>query len=249
MPRMGELTYYGQIGQHGREHAISKPFSDPDCCHLLIRAGELMRLLPAPPARLLECGCGTGWLAYFLAKRGYQVVATDVSAEAIQLAQTHPPFHKGAVPDFRVADTEQLDFDAEFDVVVFFDSLHHAVDEFAALQAAFRALRPGGRCVMMEPGWGHHRQSLKVEEKYGVTEKDMPPWYLRKLGKKAGFQECRVYPAFDHLSKTLLQGGGASAPWGWKMLTFGPIKYLTVLALIVLGKQLSGVTVLFKPKA
>src|SRR5262249_29369143 len=154
----------------------------------------LLRLLPQPPARLLECGCGTGWLSYFLAKRGYEVVATDVCPDAIQLARDNPTFQQGPVPQFHLADVEQLAFPAEFDAVLFFDSLHHAVDELAALQSAYRALKPGGVCVMLEPGWGHHRRSLEVEEKYGVTEKDMPPFYLKRLGKKAGFQACRVYP-------------------------------------------------------
>src|SRR5437016_13465332 len=103
MPNAGELTYYERIGDAGRRHAAGKPFSDDECGLYLMRAGALMSLLPPPPARVLECGCGTGWLAYFLAQRGYDVVATDVSPDAIALAKAHPVFAQGGAPEFIVA--------------------------------------------------------------------------------------------------------------------------------------------------
>src|SRR3954471_14277614 len=128
-PRPGELTYYERIGESGRRHALGKPFSDDDCGLYLLRAGALFALLPPPPARILDCGCGTGWLSYFLARRGYDVVGTDVSPDAIGLAQTHRLFSAGAAPQFMVGDSESLTFANEFDAVVFFDSLHHSIDE------------------------------------------------------------------------------------------------------------------------
>src|SRR5262245_5592710 len=152
MPRRGELTYYERIGEAGRAHAVGKPFSDDECGLYLMRAGALLSLLPPPPARLLDCGCGTGWLSYFLTRRGYEVVGTDVSTDAIRLAKTNPLFRNGPTPTFSVADSESLTFSSEFDAVVFFDSLHHATDESAALAGAFRALRPGGVCIARAPG-------------------------------------------------------------------------------------------------
>jgi SAM-dependent methyltransferase len=246
MPRTGELTYFHQIGPEGRQHAVAKPFSDQNCGQFLMRVGELLRLLPPPPARLLECGCGTGWLAYLLAKHGYRVVATDVCPEAIQLARDNPTFQNGPAPDFRVADAEKLPFQGEFDAVLFFDALHHAVDELAAVESAYRALKPGGVCVLLEPGWGHHLESLEVEAKFGVTEKDMPPFYLKRLGKKVGFRACQVYPTFDHLGKALFPADRAKGGWRWRLLTLGPLKYLAALAIMVLGKRFRGVTVLSK---
>src|SRR5436309_8764768 len=126
MPRPGELTYFGVIGEGGRRDAVNKPFSHDGCGIELMQVGALLALLPPPPARVLDCGCGTGWLSHFLARRGYDVVATDVSPGAIALAKAHPVFAAGAVPRFLVADSEALTFEAEFDAVVFFDSLHHA---------------------------------------------------------------------------------------------------------------------------
>src|SRR5687767_6436722 len=119
MPRQGELTFYENIGEGSRQFAMSKPFSDAECGLYLMRVGALFSLLPAPPAQILECGCGTGWLAHFLAQRGYDVVGTDVAPEAIRLAQENQMFQRGAGPKFLVADSEALEFDSAFDVVIF----------------------------------------------------------------------------------------------------------------------------------
>src|SRR5262245_54223142 len=129
MPRQGELTYFEAIGEAGRQFAVDKPFSESACGAELMQVGSILAVMPPPPRRVLDCGCGTGWLSYFLARRGYEVVGTDVSPQAIDLARANPVFCRGPAPRFLVADSEQLPFAAEFDVVLFYDSLHHAVDE------------------------------------------------------------------------------------------------------------------------
>jgi SAM-dependent methyltransferase len=235
MPRPGELTYYERIGASGREHAVGKPFSDPDCGLYLLRAGALFGLLPPPPARVLDCGCGTGWLSYFLARRGYDVVGTDVSPDAIALARTHPVFAGGKVPDFAVADSEALAFSAEFDAVVFFDALHHAIDETAALRSAHRALAPGGVCIVLEPGRGHARQSRAVDAAFDVTDKDMPPGHVLRAARRAGFAGGRVLPAPQHLGKALYARRWPS-----------PIRFALVQAIMIWQRWYCGIAVLRK---
>src|SRR5947209_446007 len=150
MPRAGELTYYEAIGEHGRRHALDKPFSNVDRGRTFMQVGAILELLPPPPARILEGGCGTGWLAKILQHCGYEVVGIDVSPLAIELARLNPTFREAAVPDFEVGDCEHLRYEEEFDVVLFFDALHHSVDEQAALHCAYRALKPGGIFVASE---------------------------------------------------------------------------------------------------
>src|SRR4051794_40149709 len=104
MPREGELTYYEAIGEAARRHALAKPFSDDGRGLLLMQIGAVLRLLPLPPARVLECGCGTGWLSLLLQKCGYRVVGVDVSPGAIELCRSNAPFRGLEPPSFQVAD-------------------------------------------------------------------------------------------------------------------------------------------------
>jgi SAM-dependent methyltransferase len=235
MPKAGELTYYDRIGEPGRRHAVGKPFSDDDCGLYLLRAGALFSLLPPPPARVLDCGCGTGWLSYFLSRRGYDVVGTDVSSEAIALAEANPVFAGGPRPRFSVADSETLPFESEFDAVVFFDSLHHAIDEAAALRSAHRALRRGGVCIALEPGHGHARKSRDVDAAFDVTDKDMPPSHVCRVGRRVGFTQCRVVPAPQHLGKALY-----AQRW------FGPLRHLLVQAIMLWQGWYCGIAILRK---
>src|SRR5262245_23773530 len=101
MPKEGELTYYHRLGEDGRRHALHKPLSDQECGLQLMRIGGLMALLPPPPCRVLECGCGTGWLTRWLHQRGYEAVGTDVAPDAIRLAResTGPEGPKFLVAD------------------------------------------------------------------------------------------------------------------------------------------------------
>ncbi len=210
-----------------------------------MRVGALFSLLPPPPARVLECGCGTGWLTQLLAQRGYQVVGTDVAPDAIRLAQDNAMFRRGSDPEFMVADTESLGFESAFDVVIFFDSLHHAVDERAALRSVYRALRPGGICIALEPGRGHHRKSREVEAAHDVTEKDMPPCYIRRLGRQVGFNRCRIFPSPQHLGKALYANHRV-AGWFGRLLGVWPFRHLAVLSILMFQRWNCGIVVLRK---
>ena len=245
MPRAGELNYYERLGDSGRQHAIGKPFSDDESGLHLQRVGALFNTLPPPPARILECGCGTGWLSYFLAQRGYEVVATDVAPDAIRLAKENPKFLRGPTPDFQVANTESLSFESEFDVVIFFDSLHHADDEESALKCAYRALRPGGICVTLEPGLWHQRRSKEFVAIYDVTEKDMPPTYIRRMGRKVGFTRCVILPDPKHMGIALYGKKPLSRSWLWKLLGFSPFKLLAVFGILA-ARRWYGITILHK---
>jgi SAM-dependent methyltransferase len=200
MAKQGEIDYIKNIGKEAATHAANKPFSCSDCHRYLFEIGALMALLPPPPATLLDMGCGTGWTSLFFAKNGYSVTGTDISPEMIEFANLNKKNSGVQNVTFLVSDYEQDPFDNAFDCVVFFDSLHHAEDEEVALSMSYRALKSGGVFVASEPGKGHEsaQESKEHMEKYGVTEKDMPPEKIISIGRKLGFGRFEVYPhGFD----------------------------------------------------
>jgi SAM-dependent methyltransferase len=104
-------------------------------------------LAPRPGERVLDLGCGDGFLTERLVALGCQVVAVDASPEQVEGAR-----RRGL--DARVARAEALPFAAEFDAVFSNAVLHWVKDAAGAIAAVHRALRPGGRFVAELGGAG-----------------------------------------------------------------------------------------------
>jgi SAM-dependent methyltransferase len=208
MSKAAEQTYLEKLGAAGRQHSKEKPFSDPGRGLSLASIGAIFTLLPPPPARLLDLGCGGGWTSVFFAKSGYDVVGQDISLDMISLSEENRAATALRSLSFVQSDYESLNFREEFDCAVFFDSLHHAVDEAAAIRSAFNALKPGGVLITHEPGEGHATTPASIEamERYGVTERDMPPYLIIRRGREAGFGESAVFPMPHELNPLFYQG-------------------------------------------
>lgn len=200
MPKLDETThirtFFSRVGEEvGTRFVTDKPFSHVECPRYLVELGRIMCLLPPAPARILDLGVGMGWTSVFLAKRGYEVVGQDICGDAIALACRVRERYGAGSASFIVQDYESMSFREEFDAALFYDALHHAEDERAALQAVYDSLKPGGICIAVEPGDGHSNSepTLKFVEEFGVTEKDMPPRHIIALAREIGFRSFRVY--------------------------------------------------------
>ena len=204
-PKAGEKTYYDQLGDAGRRHARAKPFSDGDCGKYLCDMGALLLMLEPPPRSILDLGCGTGWTSRFLAKAGYTVSGLDISEDAVRIAREVADEEGVEDVAYSSGDYESFEPDRAYDYVLFYDALHHAEDEVAALKAAHRALKPGGALFAFEPGVGHSRSAgaRHAVQTYGVHEKDMPPAYVWEMARKIGFRRKLFLPKPHELGRAL----------------------------------------------
>jgi ubiquinone/menaquinone biosynthesis C-methylase UbiE len=99
---------------------------------------------------VLDVGCGRGALVRLFQRRGAEATGVDPQPERVEECRDADP--DGA--RYEVAGGEALPFDdASFDIVTFFNSLHHVPSEKmkAALHEAVRVLRPGGVLWVWEP--------------------------------------------------------------------------------------------------
>ncbi len=117
---------------------------------------ELFASMDGDGKKLLEVGCGIGVDSIQLAKRGYQVTAVDLTANALAVARQIAEC-RGVSIDFRLGNAEGLGFpDESFDAVYSFGVLHHTPDIGRSVAEVHRVLRPGGIAYVML----YHRNSL-----------------------------------------------------------------------------------------
>jgi len=98
--------------------------------------------------RVLDIGCGHGFIHPLLAQQGCEVVGVEMAAEVLPLAQAANP---GV--EYHAYDGQLLPFaDESFDVALTICVMHHVPPPqwLAFLAQARRVLRPGGRVVIFE---------------------------------------------------------------------------------------------------
>jgi 2-polyprenyl-6-hydroxyphenyl methylase/3-demethylubiquinone-9 3-methyltransferase len=105
-------------------------------------AGELRVAFGKRPCKVLDVGCGGGFLSNYLAVHGHAVTGLDASPGALAIAALHD--HTGTV-SYRCGDALALPFAAaSFDAVCAMDFLEHVEDPERVIAEAARVLAPGG---------------------------------------------------------------------------------------------------------
>jgi 2-polyprenyl-3-methyl-5-hydroxy-6-metoxy-1,4-benzoquinol methylase len=150
-------------------------------------AAIINAVLSLAPRRVIDLGCGEGWLTRELHSRGIDVIGVDASAPLIEAA------NQLGGPAFRTLSYDELgqhDFGAAFDAAVAnFSILDEEVETL--LSAAERIVKPDGALVIQtihsafasgdEPyadGWR--------TETFAAIEGEWPapmPWYFRTLDR------------------------------------------------------------------
>jgi len=105
-------------------------------------AQEMTKALGVRSCRVLDVGCGGGFLSNHLGALGHRVTGLDASAEALGVARQHD--RSGSVR-YEQGDALHLPFaDASFDVVCAMDFLEHVEDSSRVIAEAARVLAPSG---------------------------------------------------------------------------------------------------------
>jgi ubiquinone/menaquinone biosynthesis C-methylase UbiE len=113
----------------------------------------LSRLAGRAPRRVLDVGCGTGFLALRFAELGHTVTGIDLSPQMIDRARLKAEQARGQI-DFRVGDAAALDCaDETFDLVVARHVIWNLPDPELGIAEWLRVLRPGGRLLLIEGKW------------------------------------------------------------------------------------------------
>jgi ubiquinone/menaquinone biosynthesis C-methylase UbiE len=135
--------------------------------------------------KVLDAGCGTGYLSIQLAGRGALVTGIDLAERMIAIARRTDP-----AADFRVDSCSELSTvgDAEFDLIVTNYVLMDTPDLHGTMKAFHRVLKPGGVAVLVfsHPCFPAGRSTVSTDRDdvtyvwdspYFKTRKQVdPPW-------------------------------------------------------------------------
>jgi glycosyltransferase involved in cell wall biosynthesis/SAM-dependent methyltransferase len=154
--------------------------------------------LPAG-AKLLDVGCGSGWLSEYFARLGYDVTGIDISPELVEIARertarvAYDVDHETPLrARFLVHDIESATLAGEFDAAICYDTLHHFVDERAVMRHLAAMVRYGGLLFILEgdkppEGSATEEELTEVMRRYGTLESPFSRAYLRALLDEHGF--------------------------------------------------------------
>jgi len=104
---------------------------------------------PLEGKRLLDVGCGSGFVLSALEHAGLQVAGTDMHGQRLVRARTRI---RGPL---LCSNAATLPFFDDFDLVGLFDVIEHTADDAEVLRQARLVLRPGGHVVVTAPAGTH----------------------------------------------------------------------------------------------
>ena len=130
----------------------------------------------ATNAKVLEIGCGTGWLTAALASF-VSIVGMDLSTDAIEEAR-----RRGSSATFLAGDVVGMEFPEQFNMVITVDTMAHVPDHAAFIGKVSSVLAPGGIFLLMTQNsfvWNRNSQLMPLAK--GQVRKWPQLADLRKL--------------------------------------------------------------------
>jgi 2-polyprenyl-6-hydroxyphenyl methylase/3-demethylubiquinone-9 3-methyltransferase len=171
--------------------------------------------------RVLDVGCGAGFLSNELAKARYRVVGIDASRESLKVAEK---FDETSSVLYQTMRAEALEFpDQSFDVVCAMDFLEHTPRLAEVIGEISRVLKPGGKFIF-------HTFNRNILSKLVIIKG--VEWFVRNTPKDLHVGELFIKP--DELravcalnSLSILEFRGVAprvfSRAFWKMLSTGRV--------------------------
>lgn len=157
--RTGKTFPYALHGEEFLRTAVTSTRALPArfLADVLPRLPPLRRRLETG-AHVLDVGCGAGWALVRLAEEfpKCRLVGVDAEPNAIEMAKTLVAFRQlGARVEARLVRGEEIDYEAEFDVVTLFLVLRSIPprQKAPALAHATRALKRGGHLLLLDEAY------------------------------------------------------------------------------------------------
>jgi SAM-dependent methyltransferase len=191
----GTGDYYGEL--FGGEPSYSTPYPNPDEASRWAKLCGFLSRIPNPEKhgagqslRILDVGCGRGWLTYSAHVWG-QCDGVDPSPGAIEQARKYFPhlrFYTGTAANV----VDSLGF-RPYDVALVSEVIEHVADKDSFVIELKRCLRPQGHVLLTTPRGILLRKYLRG---YGSARQPVEAWISE--GKLRGLFEHHGFTSVAH---------------------------------------------------
>ena len=117
-----------------------------------LEATEVLKQISWKSKKVLDVGCGTGFFAYTVAKKGSNVLGIDYSVDAIEIAKSQ---YSNPNLEFKNIDVSKIK--EKFDVIVSNGTFEHMDDPLKTLKLFKQHLNPKGCIIITSPNWTNPR--------------------------------------------------------------------------------------------
>ena len=178
---------------------------------------DVAALLEREDASVVDLGCGVGWSSIALATAYPDLVVLGIDSDDASIMDARANAAAAGLASrvrFEVSDADADLGEGRHDAVFFFEALHDMAHPVEALATARRALRPGGKVVVMDeradeefaPGGSEIERLLaassvlhclpvgRSQEGSAATGALFRPDLLRDYAGRAGFGQVEVAP-------------------------------------------------------
>jgi len=153
-------------------------------------------------ANILDLGVGSGYTSEFMAFCGGKVDAIDINPKQIDLINTRA--ERLSLPiTAKVGNFDKIEADRKYDLIFFYESLHHAARPWLLIDDISKLLRPNGKIAFAGepinswwwPNWGLRLdlEALYMMRKYGWLESGWSEQFIRNCFEKANLK-LSLYP-------------------------------------------------------
>jgi ubiquinone/menaquinone biosynthesis C-methylase UbiE len=173
----------------------------------------MLKFIPSNAANILETGCGTGRICFFLAKLfpNSHVLGTDISQDSMDLCLKGKKEKDLLNTDFKKMDATKLDLaDGDFDVALCEGLLQHMPSDIAGLKEMVRVTKPGGLVFASVVNFNCLPHTIykmirgKNYEHY--PERSYTHRGLIKLFKEAGLRDIELYGVYPGYAMQRIEG-------------------------------------------
>lgn len=220
--KAGAREYLSRIinaeGGHNRRFELVKPFlGGPDYSSFYTDMYSFTNIVEklnlGMNSRILDVGCGGGWVTQFLARLGHHLTGIDISEELLEIARErmafdmYPPYENEPFHvDFACLDVEEEapETDEQFDCVLFMSVLHHFFNPIRAIRNATAHLADNGLLAIVEAAAPesdsvHDRQNRDIMEKYHTIERPLSRDQMQSVLEMCGFPHYHFYQPVNGL--------------------------------------------------